>query len=64
MEFTIWIVYMIIVYVMQTLTAVIPVSDPMWQVGLSLYSQVGANILCIYIFRKYLYHKNGLSIDQ
>ncbi|WP_369674115.1 hypothetical protein, partial [Klebsiella pneumoniae] len=49
-------------YVMQTLTAVIPVSDPMWQVGLSLYSQVGANILCIYIFRKYLYHKNGLRL--
>ena len=62
MEFTIWIVYMIIVYVMQTLTAVIPVSDSMWQVGLSLYSQVGANILCIYIFRKYLYHKNGLRL--
>ncbi len=62
MEFAIWIVYIIIVYVMQTLTAVIPVSDPMWQVGLSLYSQVGANILCIYIFRKYLYHKNGLRL--
>ena len=62
MEFAIWIVYIIIVYVMQTLTAVIPVSDPMWRVGLSLYSQIGANILCIYIFRKYLYHKNGLRL--
>ena len=62
MEFTIWIVYMIIMNVVHTLTVVIPVSDPMWQVGLSLYSQVGANILCIYIFRKYLYHKNGLRL--
>ena len=62
MEFTIWIVYMIIMNVVHTLTVVIPVSDPMWQVGLSLYSQIGANILCIYIFRKYLYHKNGLRL--
>lgn len=62
MEFTIWIVYMIIVYVMQTLTAVIPVSDPVWQVGLGRYSWVGASILCIYIFRKYLYHKNEMQL--
>ncbi len=62
MEFTIWIVYMIIMNVVHTLTVVIPVSDPMWQVGLSLYSQVGANILCIYIFRKYLYHKNEMRL--
>ena len=62
MEFTIWIVYMIIVYVMQTLTAVIPVSDPMWRVGLGRYSWIGASILCIYIFRKYLCHKNGIRL--
>ena len=62
MEFTVLIVYMIIANVLHTLMGVIPVSDPMWQVGLSLYSQVGANILCIYIFRKYLYHKNGLRL--
>ena len=62
MEFAIWIVYIIIVYVMQTLTAVIPVSDPMWQVGLSLYSQVGANILCIYIFRQYLCKTGGVRV--
>ena len=62
MEFTVLIVYMIIANVLHTLMGVIPVSDPMWQVGLSLYSQIGANILCIYIFRKYLYHKNGLRL--
>jgi hypothetical protein len=48
MEFAIWIVYIIIVYVMQTLTAVIPVSDPMWRVGLGRYGWIGASILCIY----------------
>ena len=62
MEFTVLIVYMIIANVLHTLMGVIPVSDPMWRVGLSLYSQIGANILCIYIFRKYLYHKNGLRL--
>ena len=62
MEFAIWIVYIIIVYVMQTLTAVIPVSDPMWRVGLGRYGWIGASILCIYIFRKYLYHKNGMRL--
>ena len=62
MEFIVLIVYMFIANVAHTLMVVIPVSDPMWQVGLSLYSQIGANILCIYIFRKYLYHKNGLRL--
>lgn len=62
MEFAILIVYMIIGNVLHTLMLVIPVSDPMWRLGLSLYSQIGANILCIYIFRKYLYHKNGLRL--
>ena len=62
MEFTVLIVYMIIANVLHTLMGVIPVSDPMWRVGLGRYSQIGANILCIYIFRKYLYHKNGLRL--
>lgn len=62
MEFIVLIVYMFIANVAHTLMGVIPVSDPMWRVGLSLYSQIGANILCIYIFRKYLYYKNGLRL--
>lgn len=45
---------MIIMNIIHTLVGVIAVSDPMWRVGLSLYSQVCINILCIYIFRKYL----------
>ena len=50
MEFTVLIVYMIIANVLHTLMGVIPVSDPMWRVGLNLYNQKGANIFFIYIF--------------
>lgn len=54
MEFTIWIVFMVIMDVIHTLVGALAVSDTMWRMGLSSYGQVCANILCIYIFRKYL----------
>ena len=62
MEFTVLIVYMFIANVAHTLSAVMPVPDLMWRLVLGLCSRIGANILCIYIFRKYLYHKNGLRL--
>lgn len=54
MEFMIWIVLMTITIVGHGLMWLIPISNPLWRIGLSAYSQVCINILCIYIFRQYL----------
>lgn len=58
MEFIIWIVFwiihVIVMGVIHTLFGVFAVSDPLWMYGLTSYGQLGAIILCIFIFRKYL----------
>lgn len=54
MEFIIWIVFRAIMFAGSTLVAVSPISDPTWKTGLGYYSLLCANILGIYIFRKYL----------
>lgn len=62
MEFTIWIVFMIIMNVIHTLVGALAVSDPVWRIGLGSYGQICANILSIYIFRKYLYSTKEMRL--
>lgn len=62
MEFIIWIVFVTITIVGHGLMWLIPISNPIWRVGLSAYSQVCINILCIYIFRQYLCNANKIQL--
>lgn len=54
MEFIIWFVLRFIIFALGILVGAIPISDPTWKTGLGYYSMLCANILFIYIFRKYL----------
>ncbi len=62
MELLIWLGFEVIFIVVHLFISLIPISEQVVRVALSVYSQVLINIMAICIFRKYLYRSNEKQI--
>lgn len=62
MEIIIWLTFEIIFFTVHFFLSLIPISNPIGRVAVTLYSQVFVNVLAIYIFRRHLCKTDAIPL--